>query len=106
MTKVIYEVTQENAIVIASLLFEKFKADNTMDKKDEFLNVDQVADLIGYRKTSIYGLVKKNQIPYHKKGKLFFLKSEINEWLKSGKKATPPDIEKRANEYLLKNNLI
>jgi len=106
MTKVIYEVTQENAIVIATLLFEKFKADDTIVKKDEFLNVGQVADLIGYRKTSIYGLVKKNQIPYHKKGKLFFLKSEINEWLKSGKKATPTDIKKRANEYLLNNNSI
>lgn len=106
MKKVIYEVTEENAIVIATLLFEKFRANETFSNQDEFLNVDQVANLIGYKKTSIYGLVKKNQIPYHKKGKLFFLKSEILIWLKNGKKTTSQDIERSASEYLLRNGIL
>lgn len=104
MRKIIYEITEENAVAIANMLFKKFKAAN-LSTQDRFLNIEEVSLLIGYKKTSVYGLVKKNKIPYHKKGKLFFLESEIMEWLKNGKKTTSEDINKRADEYLLKNLL-
>ena len=105
MKKVVYEVTQENAHLVAKMLFKYAREEETL-QKDQYLTIEELGKLIGYQKTSIYGLVQKNKIPYHKKGKLFFLKSEIMEWLKSGKKATSTDITKRANEYLLNNNLI
>ena len=105
MKKVIYEVSEENALTIANLLFEKFKEAN-LSTQDHFLNIDEVSLLIGYKKSSIYGLVKKNKIPYHKKGKLFFLKSEIIDWLKNGKRTSISDIKKRADQYLLENSLL
>jgi len=104
MRKIIYEITEENAVAIANILFKKFEEAN-LSTQDRFLNMDGVSLLTGYKKTSIYGLVKKNKIPYHKKGKLFFLESEIMEWIKNGKKTTNEDIKRRADEYLLKNLL-
>ena len=104
MKKVVYEVTEENAHLIAKMLL-KYAREQEQNQVEQYLTIDELCELIGYKKTSIYGLVQKNKIPYHKKGKLFFLKSEIMEWLKSGKKATSEDIKRKADEYLLKNLL-
>lgn len=105
MTKIIYEVTKENAKIFAMQLLQSIREEENVNS-DKYLTIEELSDLIGYKKTSIYGLVQKRKIPYHKKGKLFFLKSEIMEWLKSGKKATSTDIKKRANEYLINNRFI
>lgn len=102
MKKVVYEVTKENAHLIAKMLLQYAREEDS-SQEDQYLTIEELCDLIGYKKTSIYGLVQKNKIPYHKKGKLFFLKSEIIEWMKSGKKATSDDIKRRADEYLIKN---
>ena len=45
-------------------------------------------------KQTFYGLVSKGAIPYHKRGKkLTFLKSEINEWLRSASRVSLSDLE-------------
>ena len=72
-------------------------------QEDEFMNIDELSNFISMTKGSIYGLVHKNTIPYHKKGKLYFLKSEIMDWIKSGKQETNASLQDRANDYLLKN---
>lgn len=74
--------------------------------EDIFMNIDETSKLIDLSKPTVYGLVHQNKIPYHKKGKrLYFLKSEILDWIKSGKKETTSELESRANEYLSKNKL-
>ncbi|SOC81556.1 transcriptional regulator, AlpA family [Salinimicrobium sediminis] len=100
MQKVVYEVTKENAFLIAKMLLKEARQEEVL-QEEQYLTIEELGKLIGYKKTSIYGLVQKNKIPYHKKGKLFFLKSEILEWLKAGKKISSREIEKKANEYLL-----
>ena len=72
-------------------------------QEDEFMTIDELSKFISMTKGSIYGLVHKNTIPYHKKGKLYFLKSEIMDWIKSGKQETNASLQDRANDYLLKN---
>jgi predicted DNA-binding transcriptional regulator AlpA len=75
-------------------------------EEDLFLTIDQTSKMIDLAKPSIYGLVHKNKIPFHKKSKrLYFLKSEILDWIKSGKQTTKSELEIRANEYLSKNRL-
>ncbi|MDO6604696.1 helix-turn-helix domain-containing protein [Arenibacter palladensis] len=75
-------------------------------EEDVFLTIEEVALLISLSKFTIYGLVHKNKIPYHKQGKrLYFLKSEILEWIKSGKRRSQTTLEEKANEYLLKNRI-
>lgn len=79
---------------------------STAPEEDRFLTIDETAKLIDLAKTSVYGLVHKNKIPYHKKSKrLYFLKSEILDWVKSGKKESKSELENRADEYLSKNRL-
>ena len=74
--------------------------------EDIFMNIDETAKLIDLSKPTVYGLVHQNKIPFHKKGKrLYFLKSEILAWLKSGKHQTQSELEHRADTYLLKNKL-
>ena len=103
MKKVVYEVTEENAHLIAKILLKQL-LEQDVSQEDQYLTIEELGELIGYKKTSIYGLVQKNKIPYHKRGKLFFLKSEIMEWLKNGKKTTSEEIKTKADEYLLRNS--
>jgi len=103
MKKVVYEVNEENAHLIAKMLLKYVRAEESF-QEDQYLTIDELCQLIGYKKTSIYGLVQKNKIPYHKRGKLFFLKSEIMDWLKNGKKITSKEIKTKADEYLLRNS--
>jgi len=52
-------------------------------------------------KPTWYSKVSKGEVPFHKKGKkLYFLKSEIDEWLKSGKRKTNAEIDQEAEAYL------
>lgn len=53
-------------------------------------------------KATVYGYVSANSIPCHKGAKkLRFLKSEIDNWLKQGRKKTISEIEAEATRYLL-----
>ena len=76
---------------------------NLLVPDDPILTIDELAELLSMTKGSIYGLVHKNAIPYHKKGKLYFLKSEILDWIKSDKRKESSSIQEKADEYLLKN---
>lgn len=53
-------------------------------------------------KPTVYGWVNAGVIPVHKGGKkLRFLKSEIDSWLKQGKKKTLTETAAEAEQYLL-----
>lgn len=52
-------------------------------------------------KPTVYGWVHTRTIPFHKRGKkLFFLKSEIDAWLKSGRKQTNAEAAAEAEVYI------
>jgi len=54
-------------------------------------------------KATFYGYRSSGSIPYHKKGKkLIFLKSEIDAWLKDGRKKTSSEISLDADAYINK----
>lgn len=76
---------------------------------DEWFNIDELIEYLPTHpaKQTVYDWVHKRLIPVHKEGqrKLSFLKSEIDEWLKSTKQKTMAEIELEAETYLeeLKN---
>lgn len=72
----------------------EIKALLSLNKK--VLNLNEVADYIGYSKSHIYKLTSTNQIPHSKpNGKgLFFDKDEIDYWLLKNKVPTQ-DVLKR-----------
>jgi excisionase family DNA binding protein len=79
---------------------------SNFSNEDVFMNIKENGKFIDLSVPTVYGLVHQNKIPFHKKGKrLYFLKSEILEWLKSGKHQTKSELENQADAYLLKNKL-
>jgi excisionase family DNA binding protein len=74
--------------------------------QDVFLNITKLSELIGLTKTTIYGHVHRNTIPFIKKGKMLrFSKIDILNWLDEGKSTSKSNLESKANEYLMKNQL-
>ncbi|MDR1756998.1 MAG: helix-turn-helix domain-containing protein [Culturomica sp.] len=70
---------------------------------DQWLNLN---DLCKYHpdhpaKPTVYAWVGQRLIPYHKKGKkLMFLKSEIDNWLKEGRRKTAAEIQAEAENFI------
>ena len=75
-------------------------------EEPSFLTIDEAAKLINLTKPTVYGLVHQNKIPYIKKGKrLYFVKADILDWIKSGKQTTKSELEMKADAYLFNNPL-
>lgn len=90
---------------------------NKVEKIETLLNAEQKAqpetdqwlnlnDLCKYHpdhpaKPTVYAWIGQRSIPYHKKGKkLMFLKSEIDSWLKEGRRKTAAEIQAEAEQYV------
>jgi len=89
---------------IKRLLLEKSNENPTEQERWFDLN-----DLCKYlpdkpAKPTVYGWVQSGLIPCHKGAKrLRFLKSEIDAWLKKGRKKTIEETSREADQYLLDN---
>ena len=67
---------------------------------EQFLTIQQAAAFLCLSVPTIYSKVSKRELPYMKQGKrLYFSKSELSEYLKSGKKKT--SVEMEAENYLV-----
>ncbi|MBS3916057.1 MAG: helix-turn-helix domain-containing protein [Bacteroidetes bacterium] len=63
---------------------------------DEFLDLQEAAEFLKLKVTTIYGYTSQSQIPFIKRGKkLYFEKSKLEAWLKEGKQESIAEIRKR-----------
>ncbi|MFD1292600.1 helix-turn-helix domain-containing protein [Lutibacter holmesii] len=70
---------------------------------DGFLSTKQLSEFLQLKEQTIYGLVNQDKIPYEKRGqKLYFIKEEIVEWVKSGRKIKDTGDEKIENFFTSK----
>jgi excisionase family DNA binding protein len=89
---------------LETLLHSEDKSEQT--ESDKWLNL---ADLCDYHpdhpaKPTVYAWIGQRSIPYHKKGKkLMFLKSEIDSWLKEGRRKTAAEIQVEAEQFVTTN---
>lgn len=68
------------------------------------LNIKEVSKLTSLSKPTLYGYCQRNEIPYQKKGgRLYFFKSEIIDWIKTGKQKTIKELTAEADEILSNN---
>lgn len=73
-----------------------------VSEEEEILLADGVAKLLDVTIGTIRTKTSKGEIPSMKRlGKNYYLKSEIIEYLKQGKKLSFQEIEEKANQYLL-----
>jgi excisionase family DNA binding protein len=83
---------------IESLLQEK---EQVIQQTDELLSVTQTAELLNLSVTTIYGKVSRKEIPVNKQGKrLYFYRSQLSDWIKTGKKKMLFEIDKEAADHL------
>lgn len=55
----------------------------------DLLTITEASELLSLTTPTLYGLVHKNTIPYSKKSKrLYFSKTELLDWIKSGRRKT------------------
>lgn len=79
--------------------------DSQKTNHNNWFSLDELVEYLPTHpaKATVYGWVHGNIIPHNKKGKrLFFKKSEIDEWLQSGRRKTSAEIARDASEYLRK----
>ena len=85
---------------IKRLLLEKSNVQST--EPDRWFNLTELCIYHPDKpqKPTVYGWVNAKSIPVHKSGKkLRFLKSEIDFWLKKGKKKTFEEIDNETEQY-------
>lgn len=64
----------------------------------EFLNVEDVAKILGIEKGTVYNLTCKRQIPHIKKGgRVLFDRVEISEWIRNDRRKTIKELQDEAN---------
>lgn len=69
----------------------------------EVLTIDELSLYTGYTVDYIYKMVHQGILPYSKPNgkKLFFIKTEIIDWLSSNKHKSEQELENMANNYLM-----
>jgi excisionase family DNA binding protein len=88
---------------IERLLLEK--STESHNEPDKWFDLTELCDYLPDKPTkpTVYGWVHSGIIPAHKgQKKLRFLKSEIDNWLKSGRKKTLAESSSEADQYILR----
>jgi excisionase family DNA binding protein len=78
---------------------------NQSDSPDQWFDLTELCQYIPDKpsKATVYGWVNAGTIPVHKgRKKLRFLKSEIDNWMKQGRRKTLSEIAGEAEQYLTK----
>lgn len=71
----------------------------------EVLNLNQAALYLDISQSHLYKLTSKKRVPHFcpQGKKLYFKRTELDEWLLRNRQTTSDDIDKLAVNYLLKN---
>ena len=105
----LFKFTDEGIEYLAKLISDQLKDGIMVERKlDQEIPVDinEASVFVKKSKYTLYGKVSRNEIPFHKRGKhLYFFKSELITWLKTGKREDKTSIQNEVDEYLLKNQL-
>ncbi len=58
------------------------------NQSENYINTDEAAEYLGVKTVTLRNWIKKEKVPAHKVGKLWkFKRSELDEWINSGKSA-------------------
>ncbi len=68
----------------------------------ELMTIEEASIYLGFKMSYLYRLTSGNKIPFYKPGhKVFFKKSDLDEWIFKHRESTHEEIEKRALNYLV-----
>jgi excisionase family DNA binding protein len=87
---------------LKNLLLQKV---NSSPESETPINIKDVSKLTELSLPTLYGYVQRNEIPFYKKGnRLKFFKSEIIDWIKTGKQKTIKEVEADTDTFLSNRN--
>ena len=93
---------QEKLENIAQLLLQR---QEHSPEQDEIMPVDKAAIFLDLAVPTVYSKVCRKELPVNKRGKrLYFYRSELTEWIKSGRKKTADEIREDAVLHLTTKN--
>ena len=70
------------------------RADLERSVQEGFLDINEAANYLKIARQTLYGFTSQRLIPFIKKGKrIYFRKTDLEDWLLSGRKATKSEIE-------------
>jgi predicted DNA-binding transcriptional regulator AlpA len=70
-------------------------------EQDEIMPVAKAAIFLDLAVPTVYSKVCRKELPVHKRGKrLYFYRSELTEWIRSGRKKTADEIREEALQHL------
>ena len=94
LTKKVNELTR---------LIVENQAQTPTDQPEQLLTIQEAAEFLRLTVPTMYSKVSRGELPVMKKGKrLYFSRTELLEYLKSGRKKTNAEIEREAESYLNK----
>jgi excisionase family DNA binding protein len=97
---IIIQFTEEEfKRILKNCLSESLEANlaNRPENSDKLFNVKEAATFLDIAAQTLYGYTSNRTIPFIKKGKkLYFRKSELDNWLSEGKRLTKEEISDRA----------
>ncbi len=78
--------------------------DNKVQNK-EFLTLEESANYLSISKSHLYKLTSRNEIPFYQPTgkKIYFKRTEINEWIFNSKVKSVADLENEVERYLGRN---
>lgn len=75
----------------------------TKEEPEAPISVTELEKLTGYTKPTIYAKCRNNEMPHCKMGnRLYFFRSEIITWIKSGRQMTNDQLDQAASQYFQK----
>lgn len=74
-----------------------------MLNQKEVLDIDECAAYLGLKKSYLYKMNSSNTIPFYKPNgkKVFYKRTEIDEWLLSNRNKTEAEIETAASNHMI-----
>lgn len=68
----------------------------------ELMTIKEASIYLGFKVTYLYRLTSSNKIPFYKPGhKVFFKKTDLDEWVFRHRESTQEEIEKRALNFVV-----
>ncbi len=88
-----------NDSVKKAILEQKGISQTKTEITAQLLTVEQACEFLNLAKQTLYGFTSKRIIPFLKRGKkLYFKKSELEEWVNIGKHKSLDELQKESNK--------
>lgn len=101
-----FEIINVRLTNIESLLIylkHKPNKEDTSSSSPKFLTITEASSYVSLSVQTLYDKCHKKSIPHIKKGgRLYFIESDLYEYINSGKKKTIEEIKEEANSFITK----